>query len=268
MKFSLHSVVTAPLKGTLCNGRLFILDHITWSDDDLLLAEIIASRTGIELDRQVLQRQHDEALATRERMRLTRDLHDSILQSLTAATLQLQLSVHDSGEALRKRLSLVQQILGREQSRVRGFVEEMAPKSQILADPVLTRDLESSLTTSARQWGCATSLSVFPENATISRRLHGELSLLFAEALANAARHGLASNVEVAVAKANGELAINIRDNGIGFPVTRPTPGDDQVTIADGRPASLRGRIRALGGSLTVSSSPIGAELDIRIPLS
>jgi len=244
---------------------LFVLDRINWSDNDLILTEIIASRIGIELDRQVLQRQNDDAIITGERMRLTRDLHDSILQSLTAAGLQLQLSARDSGEALRKRLSLVQQILGREQSRIRGFVEEMTSKKRGLSETMLTRDLESSLSNSAQQWGCSATLSVFPENATIPRHLGSELSLLLAEALANAVRHGHAANVEVSLAKANGELVIRISDNGRGFPVGA-SAGLDQTFDQDVGPASLRGRVRALGGSFTASNSALGAVLDVRIP--
>jgi signal transduction histidine kinase len=86
-----------------------------------------------------------------------------------------------------------------------------------------------------------------------------QLSFMLTEAVANAARHGGASNIEVAMEKANGHLDINIRDNGRGFGCLAGHKHEDQ-------PASIRERVRALGGSLNVTSFPDGAELAIRVP--
>src|SRR5262249_31277760 len=65
-QFSIRGVATAPFAGTICTGRVFIFDRSNWNDDDLLLTEIIASRTGTELDRQVSQRRNEEAITSRE----------------------------------------------------------------------------------------------------------------------------------------------------------------------------------------------------------
>ena len=243
------------------------MDRINWSDDNLILTEIIASRTGIELDRQILQRRSDDAIAVRERVRLTRDLHDSILQSLTAAALQLQLSSAEESDALRKRLEVVKQLLGREQRRIRQFVQEVSPKLHSIADAMLMQELQRSLAESAEHWGCTTSLSVSPENATIPRRLGGELSLMLAEAVANAVRHGQASNVAVTLEKANGGLRVKIRDNGTGFGASASSHEHQAHGIPQSDPASLQGRTRELGGSLAVASSAAGTELDVWIPV-
>src|SRR5262249_25424799 len=107
-EFSIRGVATAPFAATICTGRVFLLDRSNWSDDDLLLTEIIAFRTGTELDRRVAQRRSEEVIASQERSRLTRDLHDGVLQSLTAAALQLNLVDNASEQDPKSPLDLVQ----------------------------------------------------------------------------------------------------------------------------------------------------------------
>ena len=65
--------------------------------------------------------------------------------------------------------------------------------------------------------------------------------------------------------KNNGSLVINVLDNGKGF---NGQPIEDvprKPLMADS--TSVRERVSALGGSLTVSSSPAGAELAFQFPV-
>jgi len=266
--FSIRSVATAPFAGTICSGRVFILDRSSWNDADLLLSEIIASRTGIELDRQILQLQSEEAVAIRERIRLTRDLHDGVLQSLTAASLQLKLSNAAPSQEVYSRLEVVMKLLTKEQRRIREFVEGTSQKEISKGDVMLGRDLRQLLSETAQHWDCATSLSVAPADMKVSRALRVHLSLMLAEAVANAVRHGGASNIDVAIEKDQNHLVVNVRDNGRGFggPFVRY---DHKELVASGfGPVSLRERVGELGGSLAISNSPMGAELEIRVPVS
>jgi signal transduction histidine kinase len=255
-RFSMHGVATAAFAGATCTGRLFILDRSSWADEHLLLTQIMAYRTGIRLDSLTFQRQNQAAAAIKERMRLTRDLHDGILQSLTAAALQLSLVDKTSDLS---RLAVVTQLLAEEQRRVREFVDEAPPKSKspsvIVADDVLQQVVQDT----GRYWNCTTSFSIAPDNATLPRPMADQVSFMLAEAVANAARHGGASKIDVAMEKANGHLDINIRDNGRGFGCI--------VKHEHEQPASIRERVHGLGGSLNITSFPDGAELAIRVPV-
>jgi signal transduction histidine kinase len=255
-RFSMHEVATAAFAGATCTGRLFILDRSSWTDEDLPLTQIMAYRTGIRLDSLTIQRQNQAAAAIKERMCLTRDLHDGILQSLTAAALQLSLVDKTSDLS---RLAVVTQLLAKEQRHIREFVDEAHPKSKSPSVIVASDDLQQVVQETGQYWNCATSFSLAPDNATMPQPLADQVSFMLAEAVANAARHGGASKVEVAMEKANGHLAINIRDNGRGFAcLDKPEPEE---------PTSIRQRVRALGGSLNVTSFPNGAELAIRVPV-
>jgi len=266
-RFQIRSVGTAPFVGILCRGRVFILDRGSWGDFLLLLIKFVASRIGMELDRQILQRQTEEAAAARERIRLTRDLHDGILQSLTAARFQLKLlSDGQRDEDPQSRLNTIKQLLNNEQIRIRDFVRQTLPKSDAGTELVLSRDLRRVVSELGELWECTTSFSVDPQDASVPAKLGAHLSLMLAEAISNAVRHGGASTVRVGIRKTNEHLAIQIQDDGHGIADTA-CKSDHKKPAALG-PVSLRGRVVELGGSLDVRSSPLGTELQIRMPLA
>jgi signal transduction histidine kinase len=256
-KFAIGKVVTAAFSGTTCAGRVFILGCVE-SDDHLILSNFMACRIGMRLDRLALQRQAEVAIATREKMRLTQDLHDGVLQSLTAAALQLDLvdKSHDSAS----RLALVKQLVAKEQGRIRKFIDQTYAKSMPSLEVVHTNELQKVVEEAGRYWNCTTSFSVAPESATIAEALATELSFMLAEAVANAARHGGASRIDVAIERANEHFCIKVRDNGrgYGYPVRHEHE----------KPASIRKRVSALGGSLSVTTFPNETELTIQVPLS
>ena len=257
-KFAIGKVVTAAFSGTPCAGRVFVLDCSGESDDHLILTNFMACRIGRRLDRLALQRQAEVAIATREKMRLTQDLHDGVLQTLTAAALQLDLAdkSHDSVS----RLAVVKQLVAKEQRRIRKFIDQTNSKSIASLDVFDTNDLQQVVEDAGRYWNCTTSFSIVPENATIAEALATELSFMLAEAVANAARHGGASRIDVAIERANEHFCIKVRDNGkgYGFPVRHEHE----------KPASIRKRVSALRGSLSVTTFPNGTELTIQVPLS
>ena len=132
------------------------------ADFQLLLTEILASRIANALDRQILQVQGKEATAVRERARLTRDLHDGTLQSLTAAGLQLKL-MGDGGDL--SRLDAIKELLKNEQRRIREFVDRTPVGADAGLGVALDATLARSLSETARNWGCKTSLAVEPPEA-------------------------------------------------------------------------------------------------------
>jgi signal transduction histidine kinase len=266
-EFAIHGVASAPFIATNCTGRIFLLDRSDWNDDDLVLTEIVAGRIGVELDRQVAQRQNEAIITSQERMRLTCDLHDGVLQSLTAAVLQLNLANMTAEEDRQSRIDIVKQLLGKEQRRIREFVDEIFRKPNVEKDATLGRDLLRQLEETALHWNCKASLSVTPLDATVPAPLAGQLSLMMAEAVANAARHGGASYIDVVIQKKDGLLALNIRDNGKGFNGQPAHAVHQEFAMPDIGVASVHNRVRALGGSLAVSTSPAGAELAIRLPV-
>ena len=263
-EFQLQSIATAPFTSAICTGRIFMLDRSDWGEEDLILSEIVASRIVIELEHYALRlRLADTATAT-ERIRLARDLHDGVLQSLTAAGLQLKAVTFNLDAGSKSVIDDVRQLLLDEQQRIRVFVEERKQSGQ--QQLTLRPKMQELINKHGRHWSCDIALSVTPEDAEIRSELARQLDFIVAEAIANAVRHGQASHVDVTVKAASDRVLLWIRDNGNGL---RNTAGAYDMTELAARnigPVSLRNRIAELKGSLTLSSSPNGVELRIDLP--
>jgi two-component system, NarL family, sensor histidine kinase UhpB len=80
------------------------------------------------------------------------------------------------------------------------------------------------------------------------------------EALTNVVKHAHAATVHVAIRLADGELVVEIQDDGVGFDPAQHTPGFGL--------AGMRERVYLAGGTLEVSSGAGGtltrAELPVR----
>ena len=121
-KLQIADFSSSPFRGLAASGRLFILGNIRPSDDHLPITQIIADRVGTELDRQIFLERATRDAAMRERAVIMRDLHDSLLQSLTAARTHLEFLPAD-GEKANAQLQTVRELLRMEQRRVREFVD-------------------------------------------------------------------------------------------------------------------------------------------------
>jgi signal transduction histidine kinase len=88
---------------------------------------------------------------------------------------------------------------------------------------------------------------------------------LMAESVANAVRHGNASELKIVVSSNDGEIHIQIYDNGRGYPVTSTSTENVEIPSAL-KPKSLKDRTLASGGTLRVRSSKRGVSLDFEFP--
>jgi signal transduction histidine kinase len=264
VNYRMQSVGTAPFKGTLCKGRLFVLDRTTWSDFQLSLIEIIAARIGNALDRQIMQQHARDAAALMERDQLAHDVHDGLLQGLAAIGLQLKLVTDGNPDEMRDRLDTIKQLVNQEQRRIREFLRQKARRNKAEPEVSLRQALQKIEAEADRLWKCKLSLAIDPPDLRVSDEIGFHLPLMLMEAVANAARHGNASLVEILIRKTSDAIFIDVQDNGHGF--ADAASANEANVMTDLRPASLRARVSKLSGSLNVNSSADGVELKIRLP--
>ena len=117
----------------------------------------------------------------------------------------------------------------------------------------------------AREWNLDMEIEII-DGLRVPPRIAHELSRIVSESLVNAVRHGSASHASVKIKRINGFLEIQVVDNGRGFAFTgrHDLPALEQR--GDG-PLIVRERIKALGGTMAIESSPAGAALEMRIPV-
>jgi signal transduction histidine kinase len=269
-RFGMRAVLCLPLRGDCFEGHLFAMERVRMTADDLVLGEVVAREVSSAMDHALLSRSLRRSAATAERMRLSRDLHDGVLQSLTGAALQLetlQRLYETEPESARSRLARIQRLIADEQRDLRVFIHDSQKADY--AGTVKMGKLEPSLRQLIQRlgdiWGLRVELVMDAMEATSPDALVYDICLIVQEALVNAARHAAASAVLVSIAANNGDVHITVTDNGHGFPFHGEF---DHATLATFQlgPVMLKERVDSLGGTLSIFSSTVGSRLDIRVP--
>ena len=201
-------------------------------------------RLNVELRARVEELRASRARIVRvaddERRRLERDLHDGAQQRLVSLALDLRLAgaklESDPAEA-RKLVEKMASELGEATTELRELARGLHPA--VLTD----RGLGPALEALAARAPVPVDLVDSPAER-LPPAVESASYFVVAEALTNIARYAGASHAEVSVNHVNGELEVEIRDDGIGG--ADPGAGTGLRGLAD--------RVAALDGRLEVSS--------------
>jgi signal transduction histidine kinase len=268
-RFHLNHYLSLALEGTTFHGRLFVLDRYDLSSDDLIAGEILSRFIVSRVDQYFLLQRAQQAAVGEERMRLSRDLHDGVLQSLTGAALQIEavraLVLTDPEEA-RRRLAEIQGVIAGDQRELRGFIRQLRPAGGERTESRLTSRLTTLSERFRKQWGVEVELHTEGLSPVVPFPLRQEIYSIVSEAVANAAKHAQATKVQVLVTSRDQHVEITVRDNGRGFPFHGRFSLAELMELKRG-PVTLKERIASLGGNMVVESSTSGALLEMRIPL-
>ncbi|MGX1130095.1 signal transduction histidine kinase [Streptomyces glaucescens] len=211
--------------------------------------------------------------ATRERERLARDIHDSVLQVLAM--------VKRRGAALGGEAAELGRLAGEQEVALRTLVSGgMVPVSRVSEDaaqgavvraveepddgdgPV---DLRGLLMPYA---GARVSVAEPGAPVTLPADAARELAAAVGAALDNVERHaGAQARAWILIEDEPGEVIVSVRDDGPGIPEGRlaQAEGEGRMGVA----LSIRGRLRDLGGSAELFSTPgQGTEVELRVPKS
>ncbi len=269
-RFASPTVVSAPLHGEGVEGWLFFLDKSEATLDDLLLAEVVAGYVASRLEVYCLLLQLRQTAATEERMRLARDLHDGVLQSFTGIGLQLASvhgMLHEGSAVALEAVEKLQRVVAAEQRDLRFFIQDLKPHVWPIGNE---RTLHARLTELSqrmeREWDLRVDLSFDVTEGQLPALLGRDVYLIIREALVNSARHGRASEARVTIASSGADaLAVTIADNGRGFSFYGHFNSEELARLDVG-PRTLRERVLAIHGSLTLESAATGAALHVTLP--
>lgn len=271
-RFEMVAVQSWPLRGELVRGRMFCLDKARMRLDDLILGEVVAWLALTRLETLYWQDRLRDAAALDERIRLARDLHDSLLQAQAGAALQLvaarRLLERDLA-AGKQRLADVQAQLERDELEIRSFVSRLRPANRLVAGPdgLPLRDRLEELTRRVeRQWEIHVKLQMEDVDRLPEEVAEGAYRLV-QEGVVNAARHADASVIDVTVSRTNGSLKLQVADDGRGFPF-HGSFDLSALNAMDQGPLTLKERVAELGGDLLLKSGESGTEMIITLPLA
>jgi signal transduction histidine kinase len=229
------------------------------SADHVQIGRVIAREIGAGFDRRATLSLVRESAVARMRDSVARDLHDTIAQSLAGVSLRLEglrRWIRGGGDP-ESEIQSIKAALRAEQAQVREMIERLRTGDSMLAETKAVHSIDPLLRDLSGYWGIAAEVHVGSRDIAIPGWLAHELRQLLREAVANAVRHGGATKVTVTITEDDEILHMHIADNGTGFSDHGP----------DRRPRSISERVAELGGALTVTSGPDGADLRLVLPL-
>lgn len=198
-----------------------------------------------------LQRATEIEAASRERERLARGIHDSVLQVLA---LVQRRGAEVGGEAAE-----IGRLAGQQEAALRALIAADADP----APPSGEQDLRSLL---AQQAGAQVSLVTPAGPVLLPGRAAQEAAAAVRAALDNVRQHGGGTaRAWVLIDDEGAEVSVTIRDDGPGIPEGRLAEAAAEGRL--GVSQSIRGRLRDLGGSAEITSEPgAGTEVRLRVP--
>jgi PAS domain S-box-containing protein len=200
-----------------------------------------------------------------ERRRLARELHDEIGQSLTAVKISLQ-TLGRRTQAMEPALLLEPSIgiVERALQQVRNLSLDLRPS--LLDDLGLVPTLRWFLDRQAEWGGLSVEFGAEPAEMRLPPEIEITCFRVVQEALTNVARHAEAKRVRVKVLVRDGELQLNVGDDGVGFDIE-----EAMANAIGGASLGLLGmqeRVLLVGGQIDIRSAPgQGTEIQTRFPL-
>jgi signal transduction histidine kinase len=237
-----------------------------FTDAEVAYAQAVADCAAPAIDNGRLYLQLEQRAVARERTRLSREIHDSLAQTMGALQLQASL-VEDllaDGQLGSARDELV---------RLRETVHEcyIDVREQIfnLRTPVpsgagFLAALREYLDDYQRHYDIDVDLQIPGEgDVVLSRNAHLQVIRVLQEALTNVRRHALVGRASICVSRVDHEIRVSVVDEGQGFdPDRRFEPDGESFGLQ-----VMQERAASIGGRLEIISSPgRGTMVELHVP--
>jgi PAS domain S-box-containing protein len=215
----------------------------------------------LRLERE-LEEQAAELAAGRERAHLARELHDSVTQALfsmtlTAGAARRLAEQHQPG--VEAKLDELGELTREALTEMRSLLFELRPGN--LADAGLVAALRDHVAAVQSRAGLITRFYADPDLGRLGPAIENALYRIAQEAIHNVVKHAGAREVDVRLTRHATNVALEVRDDGVGFDAGAPTDGLGLPGMA--------ARAERVGGSLAVDTVPgRGTVVTVVLPVS
>lgn len=197
-----------------------------------------------------------------ERQRIASELHDSLGQLLSAASMNLESIKKESNNlspVYQKKYLTSLSLINNAIIETREISHDLMPQS--LEDFGLILSLEGMLEKVEQAAPFSINFTHFRIPEKLPKNLNINLYRITQEALNNIIKHANASEVVIQMIKHRGSIIFSIEDNGKGFDVNKLQQDGHGVT-------NIKNRVTSLGGNINIlSSKDSGTTISIEIPL-
>jgi signal transduction histidine kinase len=209
---------------------------------------------------------YQESIREEERRRIAGDIHDQLGGDLTGISSHLSVAISSNsklGLMPNKNLESALSIVSGAMDTVRMTINEL--RLPMLDNFGIWAALRwySSEIEDRSELSCEFLIDQLSESTEIAPELTTAIFRIVQEATTNVIRHANASMVTIQVRVRDGELVVEVLDDGIG------TDGNQSSKLNSMGLAGMRERARYLGGRLEITSTPgAGTRVALLIPLS
>ena len=236
-----------------------------FSAADQELVEMFAVHAGIAIQNARLHQQVQQLAVVDERLRISRDLHDGIIQGIYAVGLTLEdvpdLMTEEPAEAVAR----VDRAIDRLNTTIRDIRTFIVGLGADAGEDTLASALADVVAELRPKGGPEVGVDV-QDAVELAGRLSVQAShevlQIAREALSNVVRHSGAKRASISVRRHDDDAILTIEDDGRGFDPRRPV-GAGHFGLAN-----LHDRAASVGGALRIDTEPgRGARIIVRIPL-
>jgi signal transduction histidine kinase len=238
------------------HGLLIMLDPRGESrEEDLAMLTQFAGQAALALERAAAQEEREVLAILEDRERIARDLHDVVIQRLFATGLHLQTAARLARPEVAERVNAAVDDLDSTIRDIRSAIFEL--RSPVATD--IRGEIRTLIEGSAASLGFRPALDISgPVDSATPDALRPDLLAVLREALSNVVRHAQATAVVVSIRAGNGEITLEVLDDGVGVP--------DQ--IARSGLSNMRDRAAKHQGTFAVHPvSPHGTRVEWRAAL-
>ncbi|MEI7733314.1 MAG: histidine kinase [Verrucomicrobiota bacterium] len=200
------------------------------------------------LSHQILHAQEEE------RKRISRELHDQIVQTLVGINVHLETLIQ-TGKAtpkqLKERIARTQRLVEKSVHIVHQFARELRPP--LLDDLGLNATLHALLKDFRKQTGLHVHFTTCAAVEQLSSDQRTVLYRVVQSALANVTQHAHASRVKMSLLKPGEAVCLEINDNGKAFDVEQVLNARKNKRLGL---LGMRERVEMIGGTLSIESAP------------
>jgi PAS domain S-box-containing protein len=198
-----------------------------------------------------------------ERTNIAREIHDELGQGLTVLKIDLSWMrkrlLEDQG-ALREKLDAMSQLINKTIQTVKKISTDLRPG--LLDDLGLAAAIEWQAGEFEKRTGIRCRITMDPKDITLDRDRNTAIFRIFQETLTNVARHARATEVNVRLKETDGQVELNVRDNGRGITEEELTNPKSFGLIG------IRERAKIFGGSNIMRGiSGRGTTVTVKIPV-
>jgi signal transduction histidine kinase len=213
------------------------------------------------------ERTREEAALRRageERLRIARELHDSLTHSISIIKVQAGVAAHLArrrGEDVPPALLAIQEASGEAMRELRATLEVLRdPDRSEDEAPTSGLDRLGALVERARSAGLPATVTICGTRRELPAEVDQAAYRIVQEALTNVSRHAGGASAAVRIDYADTEVVVRVDDDGKADPDAPPVPGTGLL--------GMRERVTALGGRLRAEPRPEGGfTVAARLPL-